>query len=79
MRQQRAARKGFPDGILVERIPAVTENQSPFIETARRQGNVRRDHDVVLRDMLHDPVIDGVELPFNNDEIYPIPGRYGDP
>jgi hypothetical protein len=73
MGQQRPACKGFADGILGECITAWTEHSSSLVKATRGQRDVRRDHNVVRRDMLHNPVIDGIELPFDNHKFVPLP------
>ncbi len=72
MGQQRPACHGLADGILGERITSVTEREGLFFETARSQKDVGRDDDVVLRHVLDDPVVHGVELPFDDHEVDPV-------
>jgi|WetSurSiteA1Bulk_404760.scaffolds.fasta_scaffold11010_3 hypothetical protein len=72
MGHQRPACKGLANGILGERLAARTEHSRSLFKAARGQRNIPRDHDVVCRNVLNDPVIDSVELPFNNDEFAPV-------
>jgi hypothetical protein len=79
MGHQRPACERFADGILGKRIPARTEHASAPVEATRSQRDIRRDHNVVHRDMLNDPVIDSIELPFDNHEFVPVPMRDANP
>ena len=79
MGQQRPACKGLADGILGEHITAWTEHQGSLIEATRGQRDVPRDYNVVRRDMLNNPVIDSVELPFDNHKFDPVPIRNANP
>ena len=71
MGHQRPACKGLADGILGERLTAWAEHSRSLFKAARGQRNISRDHDVVCRHVLNDPVIDSVELPFDNHEFAP--------
>jgi hypothetical protein len=73
MGQQRPACKRFADGILGERITAGIEYSSSLVKATRCQRDVRRDHNVVRRDVLHNPVIDSIELPFDYHKFVPVP------
>jgi hypothetical protein len=69
MNKQRPARKGFANGILGERITAGSEYQGSLIKAACRQWDIRGDDNIIHRDMLSNPVIGGVELPFDNHKV----------
>jgi hypothetical protein len=71
--QQRPTCKGLAYGILSEPITAWTEYKGPFVEATRSQRDIPRNHNVVRRDMLNNPVIDSVEMSLDNDELDPLP------
>jgi hypothetical protein len=73
MGQQRPARKRFADGILCEFIPAWTKHSSSLVEATLGQKDIRRDHNIICCDMLNNPVIDSIVLPFDNHKFVPLP------
>lgn len=60
--QKLPAGKGFADGVLCERAALGPKHPSSLLQAARGERDVPGDHDVVLTDMLDDPVICRVKL-----------------
>jgi hypothetical protein len=67
------ARQGLANGIRCELIAARTKYSSSFFKAACGQGNIPRDHDVVRRDVLNDPIISSIESSMDDHEFAPVP------
>ena len=48
------------DSLGRERLAIRPDHPRPFVQAARRQGNIGGDGNVAGRDMLHDPIVGGV-------------------
>jgi hypothetical protein len=75
MGQRRPHRKSFANGIPSKRVTAVAKHLGAFFETARGQKDVSRNHNIVGRCMLNNPIICSIELSFDNHKL--DPGSFG--
>src|SRR5437867_3761751 len=72
MGQQLPVRDGRADVVLAERPAPLIEDEGAPSQATGGERDVGRDHDVIPRDMLDDPVVDGVELLSYHDQGEPI-------
>ena len=70
--QKLPAREGFTNVILGENAPRRSENLGALFQTPRGQGNIPGDHNIILADMLDNPVICRVKLPVHNNHFEPV-------
>ena len=63
--------QGIADGVLAKRLSARVQHPAALFHATGRQRNVRRHHNVVLGDMLRNPVIGRIEPAVHKDQFQP--------
>ena len=64
--------QGVADGLLGEDATFRSEDVGAFLEASRGKGDVGRDHNVVLVDVIDDPVVGRVKVVAHEDQFDPV-------
>src|SRR5262249_38449819 len=61
------------DVLLCEQPSRVADHPGALLQAPRCEGDIAGDHDVILADMLDDPIIGRVEPSADDDQMDPVP------